>query len=48
MITAQQFLTFQKHFKFFEISKKHKFALISETLGDRAKQGKFWDHVPCQ
>ena len=28
--------------------KKHKFALISETVEDREKRTKFWDHMHCQ
>ena len=37
MMTGYLFLTFQK---FWKILKKHKFALISETVSDRAKRTK--------
>ena len=39
------FLTFQKLKKKL---KKHKFALMSETIRDRAKRTKFGDHIHCQ
>ena len=39
-------------FEFLKIKKKnyrkHKFVLISETVTDRAKRTKFWDHIYCQ
>ena len=42
---AKTFLNILKISKFL---KKHKFALISETVRHRAKHTTFWDHMDCQ
>ena len=39
---------FKKMPKFSEILKKHKFALISETISDRVKPMEIWYHILCQ
>ena len=37
-----------EHFKNLENLRKHEFALIPETVRDRGKLMKFWDHKNCQ